>query len=459
MINILKDISIEDFSYIFGLFCADANISFVNCKKDKSYRLQYEISKKDEDIINKLLNIIHNSTKLERTRNTNFKKNFSCVSLNNYDQDFLKTIIANGYPLEKKAWNINVPCNTYCEDDFWRGIIDGDGSLGIRKAGLYLSLVTKSENLKNSFIDYVFRNTGIEVTSNKNKRDDVFNITLVSHNAYVIAKKLYNNNRIHIDRKYNKFLEMKQFYEQKIKDTYITGDCHGDLSRFFYYDKKYNFQKNDVVICLGDIGLNYYLNQRDYKNKEKLKNTNLIYFIVQGNHEKYAKNISSYQKIKLPNDEIKNIKGVFYYEPEYPNLLFAINGYTYIINGKKFLVCGGAYSIDKWYRLQNGWSWFEDEQMSTKEKNNVLKRIKQAKNKLSFDYVLSHTCPYKYQPTHLFLSGIDQSTVDNSMEYFLQDVESQINYNHWFFGHFHSTEKCWDKGMMLYEDLKPLEEI
>jgi len=77
----------------------------------------------------------------------------------------------------------------------------------------------------------------------------------------------------------------------------------------------------------------------------------------------------------------------------------------------------------------------------------------------TFDYVLSHTCPYKYQPTHLFLSGIDQSTVDNSMEYFLEEIEGQINYNQWFCGHFHNTERLWDKGMMLYEDLKPLEEI
>ena len=36
--------------------------------------------------------------------------------------------------------------------------------------------------------------------------------------------------------------------------------------------------------------------------------------------------------------------GVVYYEPEFPNILFAKDGEIYDFDGKKALVIGGAYS-------------------------------------------------------------------------------------------------------------------
>ena len=73
-----------------------------------------------------------------------------------------------------------------------------------------------------------------------------------------------------------------------------------------------------------------------------------------------------------------------------------------------------------------------------------------------YNYVLSHTCPYKYMPTHLFLSCIDQSTVDNRTEEFLDAVNNIIDYDTWFCGHYHSDEPLWDKGYMLYELIKEI---
>ena len=44
--------------------------------------------------------------------------------------------------------------------------------------------------------------------------------------------------------------------------------------------------------------------------------------------------------------------GLVYREEEYPNLVFAKDGEIYDIAGKKTIVIGGAYSVDKWYRRQ-----------------------------------------------------------------------------------------------------------
>lgn len=56
------------------------------------------------------------------------------------------------------------------------------------------------------------------------------------------------------------------------------------------------------------------------------------------------------------------------------------------------------------------------------------------------DIVLSHTGPLKYEPTEVFLPMIDQSTVDKSTEVWLEQIEAKLDYERWYFAHYH-TEK------------------
>lgn len=51
-----------------------------------------------------------------------------------------------------------------------------------------------------------------------------------------------------------------------------------------------------MLIILGDVGINYYLNEKDKKLKEQLKNYNIKLFCVQENHEERPKNISTYKE-------------------------------------------------------------------------------------------------------------------------------------------------------------------
>ena len=60
-----------------------------------------------------------------------------------------------------------------------------------------------------------------------------------------------------------------------------------------------------------------------------------------------------------------------YYEEKYPNLLFAKDGEIYDFDGKKAVVIGGAYSVDKYYRLRNYMPWFESEQPTEEIKHYV----------------------------------------------------------------------------------------
>ncbi len=197
-----------------------------------------------------------------------------------------------------------------------------------------------------------------------------------------------------------------------------------------------------MLIILGDTRINYYLDERDKTLKERLNSYNIKLFCVQGNHEEILGNISTYKEFDM-------FGGKVFIEEEYPNLIFTKNGELYNIDNKKVLDISGAYSVDKNYRIIYWYSWFKDEQLSKEEMDNILNKYKGQ----HIDIVLSHTCPLKYEPTEVFMKGIDQSNVDKSMEKFLDKVEQSINYDKWYCGHYH-TEKKIDKLEFMFGRIK-----
>ena len=72
--------------------------------------------------------------------------------------------------------------------------------------------------------------------------------------------------------------------------------------------------------------------------------------------------------------------------------------------------------------------------------------------KASLPVILSHTCPFKYIPRDMFLSQIDQATVDDTMEHWMDLVEGDIPYAKWYCGHWH-TDRSVDKIRFMYNDI------
>lgn len=232
---------------------------------------------------------------------------------------------------------------------------------------------------------------------------------------------------------------------------YFTGDVHrqvNDLLRKLDY-KQIPHSSDQIIILLGDVGVNYVGDISDCVEKQKLQDSGRTYFCIHGNHEMRPERLFAYKTSKWNG-------GSVYVEDEYPNLIFAKDGEVYDLEHKKFLVLGGAYSVDKYYRQMMGYRWFADEQISQKRKTEILSYVKQLKK---VDIVLSHTCPEQWQPTDLFLSGLDQSTVDKSTEEWLSEVEKNLEYDHWLFAHFHANRKINEKVTMLFKDIISLNKL
>lgn len=217
------------------------------------------------------------------------------------------------------------------------------------------------------------------------------------------------------------------------KVFYVTGDIHGDVYRARNLIREYEIGKKDTLILLGDVGLNYYGdNQQDYEKKQILNEAGVEILCIHGNHERRPESLPQYQRSWWRGGEV-------YVEDEFPNLLFAKDGEIYDLNGWKALAIGGAYSVDKFFRLNRGYLWFPDEQPSDEIKKQVEQKLDAVEWKV--DIVLTHTCPSKYTPVEAFLPGLDQSTVDRSTEEWLDVIEEFLDYKEWYCGHWHIDKK------------------
>lgn len=224
--------------------------------------------------------------------------------------------------------------------------------------------------------------------------------------------------------------------------VYITGDTHRDFDRISQFCNEHNTSKDDILIILGDAGINYYCNIMDTLLKEELSELPITLFCIHGNHEERPYETGMYEE-KIWQG------GVAYIEDAFPNLIFAKDGEIYDFNNQKVLAIGGAYSVDKYYRLANGLNWFETEQPDDEIKEYVEEQLEKVNWKV--DIVLSHTVPIEFEPTWAFISGIDQSKVDKSTEKWLQKIYDNLECDMWYAGHYHV--ECQEENVrIMFED-------
>lgn len=225
-----------------------------------------------------------------------------------------------------------------------------------------------------------------------------------------------------------------------IKNWIVTGDTHGRVhGRIVEIANKYpDFKPEETgIIILGDVGLNYYLSRTEKKNKKIINESGYTLFCIRGNHERRPEDVPGMTTIY--DSEVKNNLWI---EEDFPNIKYLKDGYEYNFGGYHCLILGGAYSIDKWWRLQQAAArgesfsgWFENEQLNEEEREAILEEVWNC----DYDFVFSHTAPISWEPTDLFLSFVDQSTVDKTTEYFLESVKEILgSWGIWCFGHYHA---------------------
>ena len=254
----------------------------------------------------------------------------------------------------------------------------------------------------------------------------------------------------------------------KIKHWLLHGDCHGWFGWIDTQLKDYP-RKETAVIILGNAGFNYYMNKNDIRTKREVDAKSYYIYCVRGNHEMRPQHLDF-----IVEEYDKNVGGNIYYETEFPHIRYFKDYGIYTINGYRCLIIGGAYSVDKWYRLSTAginnpgdmdWQkvakksgWFFDEQLTAKEMEDCENMIA-ASGDNRFDFLFSHTCPLEFQPTDLFLGFIDQKTVDSAMEVWMNDLYKKIQADILCFGHYHKDRLERPHIEQYYNDIEELDTI
>lgn len=151
---------------------------------------------------------------------------------------------------------------------------------------------------------------------------------------------------------------------------------------------------------------------------------------------------------------------------KYPNIWYIYDwGGWYRLGNYGILFCPGAYSIDKFYRLRNGYPWNPNEQLSPAEEQSLYD-LTVLCNRYNFpiDFVIGHTFPKKIEPylNYLFMEGVNQGNVDKRTEEWLDKMaeiyENNSSFKQYIGGHFHDTRVLTDKYTILYHDVVNLKD-
>jgi hypothetical protein len=206
--------------------------------------------------------------------------------------------------------------------------------------------------------------------------------------------------------------------------------------------KKYQqdvFDKINYHIILGDGGFLWPGNEKtDQYNFKTLAKRPFPVLCVIGNHEPVL------GRPDLPEVDIGIGEKVILVRKENPFTAYLKRGKVYKIENRKFLVLGGALSIDKDFR-QPGKSWWEQEYWSEDEKSRLFLMLK---NKKKFDYVLTHTGPGRinmainpFKRAGIMPKFFDQVAALN------ESIDEIITCKQWFCGHWHKDVYYYDENM------------
>lgn len=191
------------YAYLFGFIQTDGHL-YQNSRNRG--RVSIEVGKRGEALLVELQNRLpFYSTISERTRKTNYSNEYTSVVWNVFDKRFRDFLIENGLPSGRKSKTVFAPVGEYSKIDYFRGLIDGDGSLGLTANGFpFLSFVTSGTEIANEYLSFLKSITGKEKTTTANVRDKVFNIAIYKEDAQKIVQTLYYQNCLALPRKLEK---------------------------------------------------------------------------------------------------------------------------------------------------------------------------------------------------------------------------------------------------------------
>ena len=219
--------------------------------------------------------------------------------------------------------------------------------------------------------------------------------------------------------------------------VYITGDLHGDFSRFSSPAMR-RLRKGDTLIVCGDFGFIWNGDKKEEALLKKIGSRPYAVLFLDGCHENFDL-LKEYPVTDWKGGRAQVISG---------NLVHLMRGQLYTLEGYRFFTFGGGESRE--YDLRDGAkTWWEEEMPSEEEMLHGLKTLESHGNRV--DYILTHepsgkACTYSGGP-NARLDGIN---------IYLNQIEDKVQFERWFFGSLHLDKVLSKRHLAVFRKVIPV---
>lgn len=228
---------------------------------------------------------------------------------------------------------------------------------------------------------------------------------------------------------------------------YCTGDTHGNQYKWVAQIEPV-LSPGDILIICGDFGIGFW-NGRYWSEEtffDYISEHSYTVLFIDGNHENFNK-LNAYPVETWNGGKVHKIRH---------NLIHLMRGEVYCIEGLRIFTFGGGYSIDK-YRRQENISWWPQEMPSDEEYLNAEENLNKAGYQV--DFVITHTAPSEsvyYLSTIRSLGIRNDVSEELTLTTFLDEIQQQVKYKHWYFGHFHVDAELWRNQTAILNSVREI---
>lgn len=213
--------------------------------------------------------------------------------------------------------------------------------------------------------------------------------------------------------------------------VYILGDLHGNFELLQQLIKEGNLE-NDTIIQVGDFGVGYASFLDDLAAMEQLNfllvNTNSCLYVLRGNHDNPA-----------------YFRGAAPRALDQSNIWFVADYSVLEVHQQRFLLVGGAISIDRKVQKEGEGYWQAEEFVYNEQ---IIRRMG------NIDVVVTHSAP-DFAPPFVFSDLVHKfAQNDSSLITNLHRERAELAAMYqclkqnptnrlidWFYGHFHVSRK------------------
>lgn len=214
----------------------------------------------------------------------------------------------------------------------------------------------------------------------------------------------------------------------------ITGDLHGDLSRFKHPALK-KLKRGDALIICGDFGFIWKGGKKENHILKKLGRKKYDILFVEGIHENFDL-LEKYPVEDWCGGKTRHISG---------NLRQLLRGYIFKIAEKSVFSFGGGQSDENQSYLEGNEEDWIREIPKKEELARGLENLKAYDNKV--DFIVTFEPPSQIAE---FLSG---NTDRNHINTYLDTIKDSIDYKKWFCGKQHINKLIPPKNYSIFDKI------